>query len=100
MTIKIRTLPGRIGWLSKGTSGAQFLGALASRRRIPVFGFQLAAKRRCSRGENFPNERSRMEPSNRSSRRKEAPSEIRMFKFEPPYVGCYEVQGESIIITA
>jgi 2-phosphosulfolactate phosphatase len=34
---------------------------------------------------------------NRSSRREEAPSEMREMKFEPPDAGCYEVRGEGFL---
>jgi hypothetical protein len=39
---------------------------------------------------------SHIEPLNRSSRRKEAPSKFPEIEFEPPNVGCYEVQGEGL----
>ena len=46
----------------------------------------------------FPLKNSRIEPLNRSSRRKEAltsGTDIHQgTKFEPPHVGCYKVQGE------
>jgi len=45
------------------------------------------------RGKNSP-KNSRIEPLNRSSRRKEAQTLFHEIKIEPPYVGCYQVQGE------
>jgi hypothetical protein len=45
-------------------------------------------------GEKSPNQISRNERLNCSSRREEAPSEFRENKFEPPHVGCYEVHGK------
>ena len=49
-------------------------------------------------GERIPLKNSRIEPLNRSSRRKEAltsGTDIHQgTKFEPPYVGCYKVHGE------
>ena len=51
-------------------------------------------------GERIPLKNSRIEPLNRSSRRKEAltsGTDIHQgTKFEPPYVGCYEVHGKGL----
>ena len=59
----------------------RWIGGIASEGRFPA-GVAAAS---CNAGSNLP--------LNRSSRRQEAPSELRYKMFEPPHVGCYDIQG-------